>query len=80
MEWLSAIWNCFVAVIEWCFMLGFYLCAFFFAVVTVVCLLVAYDERKIYKGKDYGWKLFPVLAAISGVCAYIFVLLGNLFN
>jgi hypothetical protein len=79
MEWLIVIGDFFVTILKWSFMLGFYLCAFVFAIVTAVLLWIAYDERKIYKGKDYGWKLFPLLAIITGIFSGIFVFLGNLF-
>ncbi len=70
----------FVTIIKWIFVLGFYLCAVIFAFITVGFLWTAYDERKSCKGKDFGWKLFPLLAAITGVVSCIFVFLGNLFK
>ena len=68
------------AIIKWILMFLFYLCALIFAIITGGFLWTAYEERKIWKGKDFGWKLFPLLAVITGIFSCIFVFLGNLFR
>ena len=68
------------AIIKWILMFLFYLCALILAIITVVLLRTAYEERKLWKGKDFGWKIFPVLAILSGLFSVMFLLLGNLFR
>ena len=81
MEWLGIVVSCsFLATIKWVAMFVFYFCAAFLAIITGVLLRTTYEERKIWKGKDFGWKIFPVLAILSGISSFVFILLGNLLR
>jgi len=76
MEWLNTIIDFWGLVLKWVFVFVLFLFAAMSFVVSCVSFETSYEERKMCKGKDFGWKFLILVAICCMVLALIFAFLG----